>query len=377
MAATVVLVADPGDEPLNGRVRAAARAEGVDLVEVAPAEVARALAGGEGGAVGVAAIGAAGEAAVAAAADDGRVAALALVGAPLSVAAMSLIEQWPEVAVLTLADPADRPALAGAVDAYLASEHTASDVIIGPLDEAAAAVAARWLAARLTSVAAVDEVVLTTDDGWEVHGTRWLPDATGSVPGVVLLHSGRSDRTVFARLERLLAERGMAVLNIDWRGRGRTKNQGTYASLSPQARADGWRDAAAALEHLAALDGVDAARLGAVGVVHGAEHATRAAMRDPRVRALVILTGYRPADDAEQRYLTAGAVDALYVTSRDHTITTAAMRALHDATPRGHSRYVEYPGGAIGYQLFEVDPSLEPAIVDWLADALHPSRLPS
>ena len=59
------------------------------------------------------------------------------------------------------------------------------------------------------------------------------------------------------------------------------------------------------------------------------------------------------------------------------TITTAAMRALHEATPPGHSRYVEYAGGAIGYQLFEVDPSLEPAVVDWLADALRPSRNPA
>jgi hypothetical protein len=90
------------------------------------------------------------------------------------------------------------------------------------------------------------------------------------------------------------------------------------------------------------------------------------------VRGLVVLTGYRPASSDESSYLTAGTVDVLYVTSEDHTVTTAAMRALHDAAPAGRSRFVEYPGGAIGYQLFEVDPGLEPAIVTWLSDVLRP-----
>jgi hypothetical protein len=96
----------------------------------------------------------------------------------------------------------------------------------------------------------------------------------------------------------------------------------------------------------------------------------RAAVRDTPLRAIAILTGYRPADEAERELLTGGAVDVLYVTSRDHTVTTAAMRALHDATPPGRSRFVEYPGGAIGYQLFELDHTLEPGIVDWLAEVL-------
>jgi dienelactone hydrolase len=187
---------------------------------------------------------------------------------------------------------------------------------------------------------------------------------------VVLLHSGRSDRAVFSRLERLLAERGLAVLNIDWRGRGRTTNRGSYFDLDLEERAAGWRDAAAAFDHLADLPQVDAGRVAAVGVVHGAEHAVRAATRDTRVRALVILTGYRPADESESARLTSGDVHALYITSRDHTITTAAMRALHRATPPGRSRYVEYPGGAIGYQLFELDQNLEPSIVDWLVEVL-------
>jgi dienelactone hydrolase len=142
--------------------------------------------------------------------------------------------------------------------------------------------------------------------------------------------------------------------------------------LSGEERAAGWRDAAAAFEHLAQCPEVDPSRLAAVGAIHGAEHAVRAAQHDPRVRALVLLTGYRPASEPEGEYLAHGDVDVMYVTSTDHTITTTAMRALYEASTRRLARYVEYPGGAIAYQLFEIDHRLEPAIVSWLVEVLEP-----
>jgi dienelactone hydrolase len=374
MTATILVVAGPENEAVAELFSTALRAEGVGAELVTPADMTSVLRGQPDETIGVAACGVAAEPALHAAADDGRVAALLLVAAPLSPAATSLIGRWPELPVLALAEADDRAALAGAVDAYLASSNPASDLEVGPLGAEVVEGAARWLRDRLATVATIDEVVLATTDGWEVHGTRWLPATPtgGAVPGVVLLHSGRSDRAVFSRLERLLAERALAVLNIDWRGRGRTTNRGSYFDLDLEERAAGWRDAAAAFDHLADLPQVDADRLAAVGVVHGAEHAVRAATRDRRVRAIAILTGYRPADESESARLTSGDVHALYVTSRDHTITTAAMRALHDATPPGRSRYVEYPGGAIGYQLFELDHDLEPSIVDWLVEVLGP-----
>ena len=57
------------------------------------------------------------------------------------------------------------------------------------------------------------------------------------MPGVVLLHTGRSDRTAYARLERLLTDAGLAVLNIDWRGRGESTNLGTYFDLDDATKA--------------------------------------------------------------------------------------------------------------------------------------------
>ena len=322
--------------------------------------------------VAVVAAGVAGESTLEVVAETGGVEALALVDAPLTAEAVALVAGWPELALLAVADPADRHGLRGAVDAYLASTHEGSDLLVGAVDGAAAERAAGWLADRLERTTSIDEVTLTSSDGWELHGTQWLPTRAQSVPGVVLLHSGRSDRAVFSRLERLLVERGFAVLNLDWRGRGQSTNRGTYMALSADERAAGWRDAAAAFDHLATLPGVDPERLGAVGVIHGAEHAVRAAVDDGRVRAIVVLTGYRPADPAETAYLTDPGVDVLYVTSTGHRVTSAAMHALYEASPSRHTRFVEYAGGAIGYQLFELDPGLEPAIVDWLAEVLPP-----
>ncbi len=359
MVSVILAAGDPVDDALEPALAAA----GLRCRRVPPTSDEREP-------VGLVAVGVDGEQAVQAAASAGHVSALVLVAVPLADTTLDLIREWPELPVLAVADPADRAGLRGAVDAYLASEHGASEVIVGPLADAWAP-AATWLRTRLTAVPQPDEVVLTSEDGWELHATRWLPTGAGAA-GVVLMHTGRSDRAVFARLERLLAERGFAVLNVDWRGRGQSTNRGTYQTLSGDERAAGWRDAAAAFEHLAQCPGVDPSRLAAVGAIHGAEHAVRAAQHDPRVRALVLLTGYRPASESEGEYLAHGDVDVMYVTSTDHTITTAAMRALYEASTRRRARYLEYPGGAIAYQLFDVDRRLEPAIVSWLAEVLEP-----
>ena len=366
----LIVVVD-GEPDELGSIRRAAAGAAVTITSTDPAGAMQAVAAGAGRDAGcvVAGIGSAAGAAFDAAAEHGAILGFVSLSGQLEPRHMAMIEDWPELPVLTVAGPEDRTALDAAVTAYLASTHAASEVIVErtpPVDDLTA-----WLVGRATGRVEVTEVAFTSSDGWQIHATRRVPSSGRPVPGVVLLHTGRSDRSAFARLERLLGEAGLAVLNIDWRGRGESTNLGSYFDLSDDTKAAAWRDALAAFDALAADPRIDGDRLGAVGCVHGAEYAVRAAWRDRRVKAVVVLTGYRPHEPEETDLLVSGDIDVMYVTGTGHTITSQAMRDLHQRAPRRSSHMIEYPGSALGYQLFEQDPALEPTIVTWLGEVLH------
>lgn len=371
MKVIVVADGDPHDwRPLLASLQQAAEESGLTVTSIAPghadAEI-DATVREHGGCVVVGVESAAGRALEAAAA-HGAVRGFVSVDGDLGPHDVELIAEWPELPLLAVARPADRTRLAAAVGAYLASPHAASDLLVDDLparDHVSA-----WIAARVAGDVDVAEVTCVTSDGWEIHGTLRVPVRPTPVPGVVLLHTGRSDRAVYSRLEHLLTDAGLGVLNIDWRGRGTSTNKGTYFELDADTKVAAWRDAAAALDLLGTDPRIDAERLAALGCVHGAEYAVRAAWRDRRVRALVVLTGYRPLEPEEAELLVSGDVTVMYVTAVGQTITTQSMRELHRRAPHGATVMIEYPGSAIGYQLFEQDPALEPRIVAWLTEAL-------
>jgi dienelactone hydrolase len=367
---TIIVTEGVDADADTAAVARACGAAGVSVATVAPAEAAAAIASvaASGAAWTVVVAGDAASAGFDAAAEHGALSGLVTLGARLDQRHVELIGDWPELAILATSRPDDRSALRSGVDAYLASSHPRSDLLVGvePVSEQVAA----WLVARMRERADVEQVAFTSSDGWEIHGTLRMQQRDSTLPGVVLLHTGRSDRSAYARLERLLSEQGLAVLNIDWRGRGESTNLGSYFDLDDATKFAAWRDAAAAFERLASDPRVDGERLGAVGCVHGAEYAVRAAWRDRRVKALVILTGYRPHEPEEAELLVSGEVDVMYVNAVGHTITGQAMRDLCERAPRGTAHIVEYPGSALGYQLFEIDDELEPRIAGWLKGVL-------
>jgi len=328
------------------------------------------------------------DAAVLGAMTDWRVRSLVLLSPRLGAAAKAALAEWREVPVFSVASSEDRPALRDLADVYLASRHPGGDVKVlegagrgsrmlhywaraYPGREPLESSIAGWLRGELCSATRPSEVSFVTEDGWQIFGNLSLPaPAESAAPGVILLHSGRSDRNIFCNLERLLARAGFAVLNLDWRGRGKSINKGRYLEMSREERANGKLDARAAIDFLTSQPRVDSGRVGLVGVIHGAEHAVRGSIGDERVKALALLTGYVPVSAEETAYVTSGRAHVMYVTSDGHKQVTETMRRLYEATPDKLTRLIVYKGGAIGYQLFELDDRLEPAIVEWLGEGM-------
>ncbi|MDB4906708.1 MAG: hypothetical protein JWO05_1492 [Gemmatimonadetes bacterium] len=142
-----------------------------------------------------------------------------------------------------------------------------------------------------------EEVVVTTPGGLHLSGTLTLPrvKAGVKVPAVLTLTgSGPEDRdeyiaTVsgyrpFRTLADSLGRRGIAVLRLDDRGVG-----GSDAGPASFTTEDFAADAVAALEWLRHRPEVDARRLALLGHSEGGMTAPLAVLRDPRVRAMVLM----------------------------------------------------------------------------------------
>lgn len=52
------------------------------------------------------------------------------------------------------------------------------------------------------------------------------------------------------------------------------------------------------------------------------------------------------------------------------TATSGSMAAAFAASKHGGSKLMVYPGGSLGYDLFEVDPALERELAQWMKDQL-------
>lgn len=326
--------------------------------------------------------------AVLGAVSDQRVRSFCLLSGRLSQEAKDVLVAWRHNPSLCLVSSEDKKSLRDMTDVYFGSNQAGTDIRVfeqmgrgldmfeswarqfpdsEPLEQSVAG----WIQRSLSSAGRVREVSFESDGGWRIFGNLLMPDRKEEkAPGIVLLHSGRSDRYIFVDLEQLLVRAGFAVLNIDWRGRGKSINKGRYFELSKTERANGKLDARAAIEFLSSKSEVDRDRIGLVGVVHGAEHAVRGSIDDPRVKAIAVLTGYMPASDEERSFITSGKVKVMYVTCEGHRQVTTVMRKLYEETPGKLTRLMVYDGGAIGYQLFELDDKLEPAIVEWLKEGL-------
>lgn len=313
--------------------------------------------------------------------------ALAMLSGRLGQTAKEDIAASPELPVLCIVSKEDYVGFDDMSDAFKLSGNPASDLLVYrdigignsmfidwkakfPNEKPLESTIADWMAARINGSPDSREIFFQTEDGWTIYGTLRVPHIAdnSTVPGVVLVHSNLTDRHVFDNLARLLADAGIAALNIDFRGRGKSHGKGYYFELPQSDRDKAYIDVQAAIEALASQKGVNPSRIAVVGTAIGSRYAYTAANSSKRVKAFVMLGGLPDKSEIEK-----SAFPTLYVSTLGVPPIAAAFREFYNLTKNHGSDLVEHEGGALGYQIFETDDKLEPLIVRWLKIKLAPA----
>jgi dienelactone hydrolase len=241
-----------------------------------------------------------------------------------------------------------------------------------PNDKPIDFVLGEWLVARLAELGDRKEVKLQSQDGYTLHADLVLPDRSSRrqpVPGVLLLHSALGDRHGYENLVRSLVRREIAVLNLDWRGRGQSTERGYYFDLPRDERAKAYLDVRAAMDFLAAEKGVDAQRIGIVAMVLSAKYGMLAAVKDVRVKTFVVLTGFL-SEGAEREQINGMKIPVLYLLSGGRPKVTKAMMDHYALTRPYGSQVFTHNGSEHGFHLIARDNGWEMLIVNWLSDHL-------
>src|SRR5262249_7837332 len=212
--------------------------------------------------------------------------------------AKDVISVRDDLPVLCVASKEDKVGLADMAEVFKLSTNPTSDLLVYkdigignsmfiayankfPNEKPLENVVADWVVPRLKSSAL--EVSFRTEDGWNLYGTLRMPQtANQKSPGVILVHSYLTDRHVFENLEHLLSAAGFAVLNFDFRGRGKSQEKGNYFDLPIAERDKAYLDVKAALDFLASQSAVNPDRLALVTTSIGVKYGLKAACSDPR-----------------------------------------------------------------------------------------------
>jgi pimeloyl-ACP methyl ester carboxylesterase len=261
--------------------------------------------------------------------------------------------------------------------------------------EATLACVAELLTAHRLLGTGAERIEAPLDGAAVVANLRRPPDARRP-PLVVLVPGLDSTKEEFFHLEKAFLERRMATLSLDGAGQGEV-------GLSLPIRHDYEACVGAMLDRIEDRDDLDLARLGIFGVSLGGYYAARAAAFEPRIRALVGLSGpyafgelwdelpsltsraftvkARARSDDEGRAC-AAALDltgvcrligapALFVAGdRDTIIPSEQTERAARETPGATFRLA--PGGNHGCS--NLTPELRPAIADWMSDQLRDAQ---
>jgi len=335
--------------------------------------------------------------AVIAALEDPRVRVMVLLSGILNEKAMDFISANSTKPILYVVSKEDRRSFDDMTNAYNLTRTEGSDIWVQdglgigatmgsvwrnvfadqPMENSIDDAEGRWLVNELWSTGKSSEVTLTTDDGWTLHATLRLPDKAqdrAKVPGVVLLPTALVDRDSYVNLERVFVRHGIAVLDLEWRGIGKSIDKGNYVDMTLPQLLQAPKDVELGYKFLASQDGVDPERIGVLGTALAAKLAMHAAKENPKFKAVAMLTPVTWPWEEKNDYETIEALDApvLFVTGDGFGELTKKFAAYVGQNKR--NQVMVYPGGVFGYLLGRVDPNFETTVAEWFSNQLSGER---
>ena len=199
-------------------------------------------------------------------------------------------------------------------------------------------------------------------DGANLKATYYNPGKPG--PGVLLLHQCNQDRKSWDTLATKLAEEGIHVLTLDYRGYGESYGANAPRSQRRDMREKWESDIETAYQVLLSQSGVDKTRLGAGGASCGVSNSVQLARKHKEIKTLVLLSGR--TDDAGLNYLrTNSSLLVFGAASEEDTGSARTIRQIVKTSTHPKSKLAMYNNAGHGVPMFSAEPELLPSIVKW------------
>jgi dienelactone hydrolase len=212
---------------------------------------------------------------------------------------------------------------------------------------------------------------LAAPDGVKLKVTYYSAGKPG--PGVLLLHQCNRQRKTWDPLATQLAQAGIHVLTLDYRGFGDSGDE-RFDSLSPQQRAAAQQkwpgDIDTAFKYLLDQTDVGKARIGAGGASCGVNNSVQLVRRHPEVKTLVLLSG-GTNEDGRAFLETAAGLPLFVSASEDDGDTLPYMRWLMAFSRNPQNKLVPFKAAGHGTDMFAVEKGLEPMILEWFGKTLR------
>jgi dienelactone hydrolase len=207
-------------------------------------------------------------------------------------------------------------------------------------------------------------VTLKAADATALTATYYAAAKPG--PGIVLLHQCNRDRGAWTTLAKAAADRGYHVVAMDYRGFGESEGQRftNFQEQQPIIQEKWPGDIDAAFTFLTSQSGVDRARIAAAGASCGVNQSVQLSRRHPEVKTVVLLSGGITPEAREHLRRTPG-LTVMAAASLDDGDAVNTMRWILGWSRNPANEFIELRAAGHGTDMFAVEKTLEPAILDW------------